>query len=65
METIKAHFVFYIKQNEHSTGEANGKSYNIDKGINFVIPEIAKRNFDIVSDHSAVKCLLGPNAYAK
>jgi hypothetical protein len=43
--------VFDIEKYIKATGDADGKSYNIDEIIAFLSREISESDFKIVSDH--------------
>lgn len=51
MKTVKAHFILYIKEYQHSAGKPNSQACNIDKRIDFVLRKIAESDFQIITKH--------------
>jgi len=51
MEIVKAPFIKNKKQDQNTSGHAYGKTGYIDKGVSFILPQIAPRGFKIIFDH--------------
>jgi hypothetical protein len=56
MEIVKTPFIKNKKQDQDTGGHAYSKTGYIDKGVSFVLPQIAPRGFKIVSDHNFYFC---------
>jgi hypothetical protein len=49
---VVAFFIFYIKKNEQAGSEPDCESENIDKGKNFIAPQVADSECKIIAEHN-------------
>ena len=52
LEIVKASFIKNKKHDHNTGGHAYSKTNYIDRGINFILPQISPRGFKIIFDHN-------------
>lgn len=48
---VKGHFIIHPKKDENTTRNTDGKARNINEGIDRIPCQVAKSDFQIVSEH--------------
>jgi hypothetical protein len=51
MEFVVGQFIDHIQENKNTTGQPDGKTKDVDKGISPVSPEVSEGNYYITFKH--------------
>jgi len=60
MELVEAQFILHPEENEKRASQSEGEAKNVDERIPFVLEQIAKGDFEDVSQHGSGSCGLEP-----
>ena len=58
VEAVVAQFILHIKRDQDATRQPGGQPKDVDEGIHLILFQIAKRNLEIVLQHSLTLVLV-------